>query len=320
MEERSGNVIKEKKGLSAAWHKRLFLIAMMAIPIAHFLVFFVYINVDTIALSFKTLDRSASSDGSYVWVGWQNYAEIFRNMTSPYSVILKAIRNSLLLFALNNFILLPLGIVFSYVLSKDMPGAKVFRVVFYLPSIISVVVLTMLFAFVFDSTNGIINPILKALHLESIIPEEGWLMSPNTAMKMVLLYCFIVGIGGNIPLLSGAIGRIPEELKEAARLDGIGFWGELVNIVFPLIGTTVSTLYMFGTTVIFTIFLQPKLLTNGGPDGETYTIALYIVQSIRESGELTMGAAVGILCAVIGTPIVIGTKRVLEKIFPVYEY
>ena len=77
---------------------------------------------------------------------------------------------------------------------------------------------------------------------------------------------------------------------------------------------------MFGTTVIFTIFLQPKQLTNGGPDGETYTIALYIVQSIRESGELTMGAEVGILCAVIGTPIVIGTKRVLEKIFPVYEY
>lgn len=312
--------MKKFNGLSVAWHKRLFLIAMLAIPVAHFLVFFIYINIDTVALSFKTLKRVGESAGEYVPAGWQNYAEIFRNIASPYSIFLVSIRNSLLLFALNNFVLLPIGVLFSYVLSKKMPFAKAFRVIFYLPSIISVVVLTMLFAFVFDSTNGIINPILEWLHLESIIPEEGWLLSKKTAMPMILLYCFIVGIGGNIPLVSGAIERIPEEVKEAARLDGIGFWGELFNIVFPLIGTTISTLYMFGTTVIFTIFLQPKLLTNGGPDGETYTIALYIVQSIRESGELTMGAAVGILCALIGTPIVIGTKRVLEKVFPVYEY
>lgn len=306
--------------LSAKWKERIFLLTMMAIPVAHFLVFFVYINLDTVALSFQSLDRSPSSSGEYIFVGWQNYREIFRGLTSPYSVFTKAIRNSLLLFALNNFVLLPLGILFAYLLHRKMPLAGAFRVIFYLPSIVSIVVLTMLFSFVFDSTNGIINPVLERLGLGHIIPEDGWLRSRDTAMKMVLLYCFWAGIGGNIPLLSGAIQRIPEELREAGRLDGVGFFGELWHIVIPLIGTTVSTLYMFGTTVIFTIFLQPKLLTGGGPDGETYTIALYIVESIRESGELTMGATVGILCALIGTPIVAITKRLLEKIFPTYEY
>lgn len=306
--------------LSSKWKERIFLCVMMAIPVAHFLVFFIYINLDTVALSFQTLDRSPSSDGGYIFVGWQNYREIFRGFASPYSVFTKAIRNSLLLFLLNNLVLLPLGVIFSYILHRKMPLSGAFRVIFYLPSIISMVVLTMLFSFVFDSTNGIIDPLLKKMGLGYVIPEDGWLRSESTAMKMVLLYCFWAGIGGNIPLLSGAIQRIPEELREAGKLDGVGFFGELWHIVLPLIGTTVSTLYMFGTTVIFTIFLQPKLLTGGGPDGETYTIALYIVESIREAGELTMGAAVGILCALVGTPIVVVTKRLLEKIFPAYEY
>ena len=306
--------------LSSKWKEKIFLLVMLAIPVAHFLVFFVYINLDTVALSFHSLDRSPSSEGDYIFVGWQNYREIFRGLVSPYSVFSNAIRNSLLLFALNNFVLLPLGILFSYVLHRKMPLSGAFRVIFYLPSIISIVVLTMLFSFVFDSTNGIINPLLKKIGMEYIIPEDGWLRSEETAMKMVLLYCFWAGIGGNIPLISGAIQRIPEELREAGQLDGVGFFGELWHIVFPLIGTTVSTLYMFGTTVIFSIFLQPKLLTGGGPDGETYTIALYIVESIREAGELTMGAAVGILCALIGTPVVVITKRLLERIFPAYEY
>ena len=91
--------------LSSKWTEKIFLLVMMAIPVAHFLVFFVYVNLDTIALSFQSLDRSPSSDGGYIFVGWQNYREIFRGFASPYSVFSKAIRNSLLLFALNNFVL-----------------------------------------------------------------------------------------------------------------------------------------------------------------------------------------------------------------------
>ncbi len=300
--------------------ERIFLLVMMAIPVLHFLLFFVYINLDTIALSFQSLDRSATSTGEYIWVGFRNYREIFTDFASEYSIFPRALRNSLLLFLLNNLVLLPLGILFSFLLHRRMPLSGAFRVIFYLPSIISVVVLTMLFKFVFDSTNGIMNPLLEAIGLGNIIPEDGWMLSQSTAMWMVLLYCFWAGIGGNIPLLSGAIQRIPPELYEAGQLGGISMMQELRYIILPLIGTTISTLWMFGTTVIFTIFLQPKLLTNGGPDGETYTIALYIVQSIREGNDLTMGATVGILCALIGTPIVVFTKKGLERIFPAYEY
>ena len=92
------------------------------------------------------------------------------------------------------------------------------------------------------------------------------------------------------------------------------------SVTLPLIGSLLATLMMMGVPVIFTLFLQPMLITNGGPDGETYTIALYIVTAIRNNGNLTMGAAVGVLCALVGTPIVMVLRKVVERVFPAYEY
>ena len=77
---------------------------------------------------------------------------------------------------------------------------------------------------------------------------------------------------------------------------------------------------MMGVPVIFTLFLQPMLLTNGGPDGATYTIGLYIVNAIRTEGSLTTGATIGVICAAVGTPIVVLLRKLVEKVFPAYEY
>ena len=94
----------------------------------------------------------------------------------------------------------------------------------------------------------------------------------------------------------------------------------MVSVTLPLTGSLLATLMMLGVPVIFTLFLQPMLITGGGPDGETYTIALYIVTAIRNENNLTMGAAVGILCALIGTPLVVILRKIVGKTFPDYEY
>ena len=192
--------------------KAFFIVCMLAIPVINLIVFWFYVNIDSILLAFQSNQPGVGT----VW-GFENFRRFFEEFSLPDSEIPIALRNTIIFFFSNLCITLPLSVALCYFLYKRICGYKAFRFIFYLPSIVSIVVLTMLFSFVFDSTNGIINPVLERFGLGHIIPEDGWLRSRDTAMKMVLLYCFWAGIGGNIPLLSGAIQRIPEELREDYR-------------------------------------------------------------------------------------------------------
>ena len=305
---------KRKPSLS----RTLFIILMIAWPLVQFLVFWVYVNFDMIVMSFQKLDYIS---GKEIFVGLKNYEWVWDSLTDPVQPALRnSILNSVLLFLSNNFILLPVSIFFAYIMQKKVKGSSVFRVIFFLPNIISVVVLTMSFRFMFDSTFGPINNLLKSMGLGGIIPANGWLGDKNTALPMVLIYCLWAGIGYNVVLLSGAMNRIPSEIYEAGKLDGIGMWRELVRIVVPMISGTITTLFISGVSVVFTLFLQPMLLTGGGPyDGLSGTIALFIVQSIN-AGELYHAAATGMIFTIIGIPLIQLIKWGMEKLFPAVEY
>lgn len=293
-----------------------FLCIMLAIPLLNFCLN-IYVNVSVFPLSFKDFNIQ---EGRYNWVGLRNYVRLLQEFSTAGSVFPTALRNSILFFILNNFILLPLSIIFSFFLNKKMPLANFFRIVFFLPSIISAVVLTMMFVFMFDSSIGFMTSIFQKIGLGGLVPEFGWFGDKTSAIILLLIYCFWTGIGGNILLLSGAINRIPPEVLEVGKIEGLSYWGELFRVVFPLIGSTIAVLFMQGVTVIFTMFLPVKLITNGGPQNSTYTLALYVTNSIRDDGNLTMGAAMGIMLTIVGTPIVIGVRKGLEKVFPDYEY
>ena len=306
---------KSRKSLN----EKVFILVMLAIPVLHFLVFFVYINIDTVVLTFQ--EKTLQGDYVFLSQPFRNYTEFFSTAFKSYSVFPKAVRNSIIFFLLNDVVIVPVSVVLTYFLYKKMPLANVFRIIFYLPSIISVVVLTMLYRFMFDSSIGLIDSALNALGLGHLIPQHGWMGTKESALGLVIVYCIWSGLGGNVVLLTGAMKRVPVEIIESGKLDGVGMFRELWSIIIPLIGTTLATLFMLGTTVIFTFFLQPKLLTNGGPNGETYTIAMYIVDNVKgDIGDLTKGATVGVICAIVGTPLVILTRKLLDKVFPVYEY
>ena len=294
----------------------IFLCVMLAIPMVN-LCLSLYVQISVFPLSFQDFDIQS---GTYKWVGFRNYIRLFQEFVQVGSIFPIAVRNSLLFFVLNNFVLLPISVTFSFFLTKRMPLANFFRVIFFLPSIISAVVLTMLFVFMFDGSIGFMSSIFESLGMGGIIPEFGWFGDSNSAIVLLLIYCFWTGIGGNILLLSGAISRIPPEVIEVGRIEGLKYWGELFRVVFPLIGSTIAVLFMQGVTVIFTMFLPVKLITNGGPQGSTYTLALYVTNAIRDDGNLTSGATVGIILTIVGTPIIIGVRRLMEKVFPDCEY
>lgn len=314
------------KALSEEFHKKrkrslgrdLFIIALIAWPLIQFIVFWAYVNFDTIIMSFQKLDYGS---GREVFVGLDNYRWVWRELTTDMTPTLRnSIVNSVLLFVSNNFVLLPLSILFAYILQKKVPGSSAFRVIFFLPNIISIVVLTMAFRFMFDSSFGPINDLLKAIGLEKLIPANGWLGDKKTAMPMVLVYCLWAGIGYNVVLLSGSMNRIPQEIYEAGKIDGIGMWRELTQVVVPMISGTITTLFVSGVSVIFTLFLQPMLLTGGGPyDGLSSTIAYFIVGRVN-ANDLYHAAATGMVFTVIGIPLIQLVKWGMERIFPTVEY
>jgi ABC-type sugar transport system permease subunit len=309
-------LILHKKKKKFNWSRFVFIFLMCLYPLLQLAVFWVYVNVDSVLMSFQKLDYTT---GKVVFVGWDNFKWFWMKFTQEPD-ILNCIKNSIILFAVNNFVILPIAIFCAYIFYKKLPMSGFFRIVFFLPNIISVVVLTMAFSFMFDSTFGPVNSFLKAIGLSGIIPANGWLGDKNSAFMMVVFYCIWAGIGYDTVLLSGAISRIPPEIIEAGKIDGIGMWRELFQVVVPMISPTITTLFVTGVTVIFTIFLQPMLLTSGGPFTHlSGTIALYIVELVNNN-ELYHAAAIGLIFSLIGVPLIQAVKTLLEKLLPDVEY
>ena len=309
------NIMKFK--LNQKQRNNIFIFLMLLWPVIHFIIFWVYINIDTIALTFQRFDVFS---GEYVFYGLENYRSMIKNLQGyPSKTLQYALLNSFLFFPFNAVLLLPISIICAYILYKKVPGYAVFRIIFFLPSIISMVVLTMVFKFSFDSTIGFINPIIRALGLEKIIPANGWFASVNTAFPMILLYCLWAGIGYNVVLVTGAMARVPIEIIESTRLDGIGFFRELWSMHLPLISSTLGTLFILSITSVFTVFLQPMLLTGGLPDDRTYTIP-YLVNEQVKGGYLTTAATLGVSFSIVGVPFVMGIRYLIAKYMPTYEY
>ena len=300
------------------WKRTVFIILFLAYPVLNWLVFFLFVNIDSIKLAFQTYSYEK---GDYVWVRFDNFSNVLKSFFSAdaHPQYRHGIRNSLYIFIWNTFVILPISLLCSYYFYKKVWGENFFKVVFYLPSIIMPVALCMLFSFMFSTNYGPVNAILKAIGLGGIIPQNGWFGDSKTVFPMVLLFSLWSGIGYNVIMTAGSIARIPPEIFEAGKIDGINMTKEFTQIVVPLIMPTVSTMFMMGIAVSFSYFLPSMLLTNGGPSGEGYTIA-YLITNRVSSGNLNEAAAIGWCAAIVGTPLVLLGKFVIDKFVPDVEF
>jgi len=303
---------KPKKELKQSTKRNIFIALMLAYPLLHFLIFTVYINFNTIVLCFQ---RFNIMTGENEFAGLYWFKKFFREMSESYS-LKRSFINSLWFIPVTNLVLLPLSVLAAFYLFKKVPGARMFRVTFFIPSIISITILTMCFSFMFDSTFGVVNDLLKKLGVED---PPDWLGDPDTAMPMVFLYCVWAGIGYNVVLLGGAMGRIPQELIEYGQLEGISLPTELFRVIIPMTWPTIATLLITGTTSAFTIFMQPKLLTAGGPNFSSSTIGLYVV-SATETNQFNWAATVGVMFSIIGITLVLIIKHFADKFGNDVEY
>lgn len=301
---------KHRENIAARRKKELrFVFLMLLFPLAQFALFWVYVNYQSILMAFK-LEQNGE-----VFYTLENFRRFFVELKASTGVMGKLIENSVSFFPVSVFVTLPLSFVFSYFLYKRVPGAPVFRVIFYLPSIISAVSLTMLFRYIVSPT-GPLSVLEKALNITPI----DFLGSSKYAMKTVLFYTVWSGFGYNIVLLSSSMGRIPKELFESAKIDGAGTFREMVNIVLPLSYGTISTLITLSVANLFTVIGPVILLTSG--QNNTNTIASFIYYKVKGGSEnaLSYASAVGLVFTAVGMPIVLIVRKVLSSLAENIEF
>ena len=143
-------------------------------------------------------------------------------------------------------------------------------------------------------------------------------MDERYAMTAVVAYCIWTGLSVNLVLFNGAMERVPIEIIEAVQLDGAGVWRELFNIILPMIWPTISTLLVTTTSGLF-MASGPLLLLTGGAYG-TNTISFWISQQVQAQVAPYYPATVGFIFTLVGVPIVLGVKKLTEKVFTEVQY
>ncbi len=288
--------------------RNLFIIGMLAFPVLQYLVFFVYVNINTISLSFqvRTLEK--------VEWGLGNYRRFFNEL--GLGQIGAAVKNSFL-FGLNDLFLLLISLVFSYFFFKKIRGAGVFRIIFFLPSIISIVIFVMVYQYMFDPSMGVVNKILALFG--NTDPPEWFATTSKYQMGLLMGYCLWVGTGYNILIMGGAMGNLPEDVMEYSRLEGVDYFRELFMIVIPMIWPTISVGILSSCTTMFTLFIQVDLMTGGGTFNQSTTIAYMINGVVKGGTDLEWAATLGICFTIVATPIIIAVRTILDKINEKFE-
>ena len=298
------DIIKKTK-LIRSIKDHVFIWGMLSIALANFLVFWLYVNFNSIIMAFQ----KTNLDGRIVFT-FDNFIRMFNEFGNEYSTLNNAIYNSIIYYLAGVLITFPLSLIFSYFLYKKVALSSFFRVIFFLPSIISSVVLVTLFRYII-APDGPVNVVLDFI-LGNDYTYPVFLGDPRYAIWTIIVYGIWTGFGINIVMFTGAMYRVPEDIIEYDKLEGVGYFKELFLVMTPMIWPTISTLIVFATAGIFTNQGPILLFTNG--NFKTQTIAFYIFAQVKYGAAYEYPSAIGLFFTFIGVPVVLGVKRLLEKI------
>ena len=294
---------KKKKDVGSG----VFIITMLAIPIVSFLFFYVYINFNSILMAFQ--EPLFDGRGGYRW-GFGNFEKFFQKfaVVGTEENMGLYLRNTIIYFCQDMFIMLPLSLIICYFMYKKIAGYQAFRTIIYLPVIMTAPIMASLYKLMLDW--GALRVIGEKFGMN--LPDS-FIMNENYALNSVLFYVLYTGIGGRFVLLGGAMNTIDPSIIDAGKIDGAGPYRELVSIIIPCIWPTLATLILLSSTGIFTAS-GPLLLFDKGVCG-TMSISYYIYDVVQGGGDNTsveLAAAVGVTFTVLALPIVMLVKKITK--------
>jgi ABC-type sugar transport system permease subunit len=268
-------------------------------------IFLLYPVVDAFRLSFH--EQIGISSPSFV--GINNYRALFSDER-----YLKALLNTTLYALGSVFILSPLALLVALaVRSFIVPSANMqsfYRVAFFLPNITSFVVIALMFGLIFDTNFGLLNAFLDSIGL----PAYNWLRSESLALPSILLVAIWTFLGINSLYFLAGLQNIPNELTEAAQLDGANRWQVFWGVTLPLLRPTILFVVVQAIIFSYQVFDIPFLLTRGGPSDASLTIAVYLYDVGFQQFDQGYAAAIGYSLALISI-VLAGLQLLLFRAF-----
>ena len=290
---------------------------MIAWPVLQFCVFYIGVNFNSILLAFKDY----ANDTDYTW-SFNNFKVWLNFSDSTYGAYIpKAMVVSLKAYAISLMVGLPLGLFFSYYIFKKLPMSGFFRVVLFIPTIVSSIVLVSMYKMF---VNNVVFDLAQRWGLVSL-NADPFLDSLDTRFATMMVYNVFVSFGTSVLMYSNKMSTISPEIIESAQLDGAGALKEFFHIVFPMIFSTVSVFLITGIAGIFTNQINNFAFFPGKPNAEddTRTIGYLLYHRTRHAGQddwlYPPIAALGILLTLIVLPLTFLARYCFERFGPSEE-
>lgn len=255
--------------------------------------------------------------GMPVFIGLDNFGRILRDGQFWDSV------GNTGVYALGKLVVtIPLSLTLAIILNRKWRGRSLFRAIYYLPTIFSASVMAIVFFIIFNSYNGILNQLLLKYHV--ISEPISWLGAEH-AMLTTIIIAIWGAVGNYMLLFIAGLQSIPEELYEAASLDGASEFQKLRNVTIPLLGPVLQMIIMLAITTALKGYESIMVLTEGGPYGKTEVMYLYLFKLLfpvsadtQSLQQLGYGSAVGFTTALIVGAVTLIYFRISKKLNDVY--
>ena len=254
-------------------------------------VFVFYPLVRNIIYSFQSFTLSSVTKE---WVGLKNYATLLSD-----KIILTCLKNNILYALISIVIQVGFGLVLAAVL-EDVAFRKLaptLRSIYFIPTVISMTVVCLLFDFVYNPQMGLLNSFLEMIGLESL--TKIWLGSKKTAMYAIIAVSQWQSTGYVAMLFIVAIQKIPRDLFEAAEVDGASKIKQFFYITVPQVRQMFFVTMILTVSGAFTVFNEPYILTSGGPGTATMVLSLHMYQTGFVKNNMGYASTIAMLIFVI---------------------
>lgn len=243
--------------------------------------------------------------GNITFIGLDNYIAAMSD-----SEFIVSFKHTLIWIFLQSTIHVLIGVSFAIIISRKFRGWKVLRTSFMIPNMISASALGFIFLMVFNGQIGLINGVLKKLHLEQFV--HNWFFDPSTAFVSVTV-TWLLFSGLIMLLVLTEIGTIPSSLYEAADLDGASQWQKDLFITIPQLRNVLGTCMIIAATSKLKEFELIYLTTKGGPGTETMSLPLYLYNTMIVQNNFGYSNMIGTVLIALGLILI----YIISKVFKI---
>ena len=238
------------------------------------------------------------------FIGIDNYSRLFHDR-----LFWKAIGNTVKFLLLHIPLQLIVSLLLAYLLNQKIKAASFFRASFFMPVIVSGVVVTILWQQLLGFDFGLINKMLMGVGITKI----GWLVDPDVAIYSIAVMATWKNVGLYVILFLVGLQTVPTQYYEAAKMEGATRWQQFYHITLPMINPTIFMVVILSTIGGFSLFIEPYIMTGGGPLNTTLSAVLYIYKQAFQYYNMGYSATLGFFYAIMIMTVVILQKKIIEK-------